>query len=622
MPLRTRMLLTFTLIITLTVLLLGSLLTWNTYNTLKEEKEADALILARLLATTASVVEEFPRAMEDTIGNQMVVEATLVAHLVAVAEEAGLSENEINILLQKIVAETELSEVWVSDAAGHAYLRNLTDIDFTFSPDPELQPQASDFWALLTGEKSVVIQDAQTREVDDESFKYVGVGGVDGPRIVQVGYNATWLGEMRERVGVQWLVKNLVDSGNIDAIRIADSQNETLILSASPEFDTLSLSDLDHDSLEAALENGSEQTYIENNVLKVIVPIYSQIETDEVEILGTAIAYSSIDNLQAALNRELVFAMSGAFIAWGLGFLAIYIFGNSVTKPILQISKAASKLQTGDYQSGTLENVRQRSDELGTLGEVFAQMAKTVAQRDKRLELLKVIIPMGVRLSAEKDFDRLLEMMVIEAQRITNADGGTLYLREGDHLRFVVIRNNTLGIAMGGRTGNAISFAPLALYDKASNPNLANVAAYVVHKQERVHLEDAYDADGFDFSGTERFDQSTGYRSKSFLTFPLEGDEGEVIGVLQLINAIDPDTQAVIPFASDEVVDSLSLLTSAALAGYIRAESLRQEIDKLRIKIDQKKQDEQVDEITDTLYFKRLHAKAREVRAQKNHKKE
>ena len=301
-------------------------------------------------------------------------------------------------------------------------------------------------------------------------------------------------------------------------------------------------------------------------------------------------------------------------------FFANRLFSSWITDPLSKLSSAAHAVQKGKYHSKTLESVIQRDDDVGEFGAIFDQMARTVAKRDQRLQLLKVIIPMGVRLSAEKDFDRLLEMMVIEAQKVTNADGGTLYLRESNYLHFVVVRNNSLSIAMGGRTGDEITFNPLALYDDNDNPNLANVATFVVHSGKRVHLEDAYDAEGFDFSGTKRFDQNTGYRSKSFLTFPLEGDNSEVIGVLQLINALD-EKKEIVPFASDEVVDSLALLTSAALAGYIRTQTLRQEIDKLKIEIDQEKQDEQVEEITETVYFKDLQAKAREVRAQKKRKK-
>jgi DNA-binding response OmpR family regulator len=46
-------------------------------------------------------------------------------------------------------------------------------------------------------------------------------------------------------------------------------------------------------------------------------------------------------------------------------------------------------------------------------------------------DLVRAVIPIGVALMAERDFDRLLEMILEEAQRLCNADGGTLYLRTG-----------------------------------------------------------------------------------------------------------------------------------------------------------------------------------------------
>jgi hypothetical protein len=65
-----------------------------------------------------------------------------------------------------------------------------TGVDFTFSPDSTKQPQASAFWPLITGDKAIVIQAAREREIDNRIFKYVGVAGVDKPRIVQVGVPA------------------------------------------------------------------------------------------------------------------------------------------------------------------------------------------------------------------------------------------------------------------------------------------------------------------------------------------------------------------------------------------------------------------------------------------------
>ncbi len=126
---------------------------------------------------------------EDIIARHMVGQALLAAHFVAVAEKTGMKPGEINAILKSIAEKSALQEFWITDSSGRAYLTN-TGIDFTFSPDPTKQPQASAFWPLISGGKDIVIQGARKREIDDRVFKYVGVAGVDKPRIVQVGVGA------------------------------------------------------------------------------------------------------------------------------------------------------------------------------------------------------------------------------------------------------------------------------------------------------------------------------------------------------------------------------------------------------------------------------------------------
>jgi hypothetical protein len=178
--------------------------------------------------------------------------------------------------------------------------------------------------------------------------------------------------------------------------------------------------------------------------------------------------------------------------------------------------------------------------------------ARRRVQREKKRadDLLDVVIPIGVALSAEQEFDQLLERIVVEATGFCNADGGTLYLRtEDERLEFVVVRNASLGIAMGGPGGQEITLPPLRLYDEATGePNHHNVATYAALCGDPVNVADAYRAETFDFSGTRDFDARTGYRSTSFLTIPLKDSRDRVIGVLQLINAQDPETGQVIPF--------------------------------------------------------------------------
>ncbi|CDK99936.1 Metal dependent phosphohydrolase [Magnetospirillum gryphiswaldense MSR-1 v2] len=179
----------------------------------------------------------------------------------------------------------------------------------------------------------------------------------------------------------------------------------------------------------------------------------------------------------------------------------------------------------------------------------------------------RTLIELGIALSAERNHNRLMEKILLGAKSMTNADGGTLYLvtEHKDGLKFEIMLNDTLDVAMGGTTGKPIPFPPLKLHDDQGNPNHKNVSSYCALSGTTVNITDAYDVDKFDFSGTKAFDAKTGYRSKSFLTVPLKNYENEVIGVLQLINARDRKN-TVIAFGPDITPLIEALASQAAVA--------------------------------------------------------
>ncbi len=191
-------------------------------------------------------------------------------------------------------------------------------------------------------------------------------------------------------------------------------------------------------------------------------------------------------------------------------------------------------------------------------------MGRLPTEATDELELLHRV---GIALSAEKNRDRLIEMILLESKKLCNADGGTIYLcTEADDLRFAIVRNDTLGLAKGGTTGTPVTYDPIPLFETESGaPNEKNVATYAVHAKKSVNIPDAYDAEGFDFSGTKRFDSKNGYRSKSFLTIPMINQDGYVIAVLQLINARGPDGE-VETFRADNQRIVESLASQAAIA--------------------------------------------------------
>lgn len=186
---------------------------------------------------------------------------------------------------------------------------------------------------------------------------------------------------------------------------------------------------------------------------------------------------------------------------------------------------------------------------------------------DNLFERLEQLNQVGVSLSKETDINRLLEAILLAAKKITNADGGTLYRVIDDRtLKFEIMHNDTLDIAMGGTTGVEIPFPPINLFQPDGNPVNTMVAAYTFHHDISVNIADAYIEKGFDFSGTKNFDKKTGYRSQSFLTVPMKNHENEIIGVLQLLNAKDRRSGAVVSFSSEDQQLAESLGSQAAIA--------------------------------------------------------
>jgi len=178
---------------------------------------------------------------------------------------------------------------------------------------------------------------------------------------------------------------------------------------------------------------------------------------------------------------------------------------------------------------------------------------------DRLNNQLSKLSDIGIALSGVTDITLLLEMIVDQAREFTNADAGTLYLKEDDKLHFKIVQNNQLGIRMGGTSGKDIPFPPVELKE-------TNVSAFVAIKGNSVNIPDVYKTDLFDFTGPKNFDKSSGYRSKSMLVVPMRNHENDVIGVLQLLNAQNVKTKEVISFSKDYENLTESLASQAAVA--------------------------------------------------------
>ena len=183
------------------------------------------------------------------------------------------------------------------------------------------------------------------------------------------------------------------------------------------------------------------------------------------------------------------------------------------------------------------------------------------------LEKIARLNDIGIALSAAKDINTICDEILAGAMELTNADGGSLYRISDDKstLKFVIVATKSLGIHMGGTSEKAVNFPDIPLEAK-DKPNKTNVVSFAVIEQTTINIPDVYHAQGFDFSGTRKFDQQTNYKTQSILTIPLKDHHHEIIGVLQLINAKDETTQEICEFTAADQQLAESLASQAAVA--------------------------------------------------------
>ena len=380
---RTRLVLLVTGLLASAVIVISTLLAWNTRNAVLASAEESGQMVANLLARSAGLANEIPSEVEEMLGSQMVAEARIVAHFIDAAEKANFTPEEINRRLRQLADTTVLDEFWITDEKGHAYLRNI-DVDFTFSPSALEQPQAHVFWPLLSGKKDQVIQEARQREIDDQHFKYAGVAGVDKSRIVEVGYNAKYLNDLKARVGLGRAVQALLASGDIDAIWVFDTKLSQL---AGPEVmgpaSARFPSELEMQSMRMALDDGHTRSVLLDNALSVIAPIKSESKS-----IGAALVRIPTDRMWQAVQNQLKIATIIALAVLGAGFLLSLLLAKRQVAPIEALTAAATSVEERKFDPKSLDAVTERPDELGRLARVFSGMGQTVLAREEKLDTL------------------------------------------------------------------------------------------------------------------------------------------------------------------------------------------------------------------------------------------
>ncbi|HSH02777.1 MAG TPA: PrsW family glutamic-type intramembrane protease [Anaerolineae bacterium] len=256
--------------------------------------------------------------------------------------------------------------------------------------------------------------------------------------------------------------------------------------------------------------------------------------------------------------------------------------------------------------------------DLGGIALIHAALrAAQMRQEKKRADqLIDVIIPLGVQLTTHKDADLILEKTLAEAQKFCRASEGIIYLHRNNELLPVILRNEYQNIYQGGTSPNPIAIPPLPFRPDDAD---AHPVTYTAHHHQIINIPRDHAPNRFPTIGSP-----TTPHPQTSLTLPLQNPDGQLVGVLHLSDARDPLNNEIIPFDHnlEQLISSFSLLAVAALDAYQREQSLKQEIVKLKIEIDEAKRDQQVAQITSSEDFNDLQARAKAMRARRQRKKQ
>lgn len=183
----------------------------------------------------------------------------------------------------------------------------------------------------------------------------------------------------------------------------------------------------------------------------------------------------------------------------------------------------------------------------------------------------KDILKIGIEITTEKNKDRLLEKMLNKAMEISGCDAGTLYVTRNGMLFFKIMKTLSMNVSRGAE-GEAIELPPVEYKEE-------NVCAYSAIHRELVNIPDVYSSDKFDFSGPKKYDGITGYHTRSMLVIPMEDAEGQVIGVIQLINKLNKSGE-IISFTDDDafILRSLGSMAAVSLSNMIYLEDIKRQM--------------------------------------------
>ncbi|TWA70508.1 sigma-B regulation protein RsbU (phosphoserine phosphatase) [Azospirillum baldaniorum] len=369
-------------LVTLAVALVTILLAWTTHSAIQTRVEADGRAAATLLARSATLAREVPRDVEALLGDRLLSEATLAAHLVAVMEAGKAPVKAVTDRLKAVADGGGPDEIWVTDNRGRAYLHNIPGPDITFGPDARAQPRQAPYYGLLNRAPEKVVTDAATE--GGKLMKFAGVAGVDKPRIVQVGADVRRLGDIARKAGVDGVMASLLAGGTVEGAWLLERDGRLAVHATGPSAGPLSERAVE--AAKAAAASGETGLLREGDRLIAFAPVPAAGQGAAGQGAGIAVVRLPAEDLSSVVGRHVKIGVLVGLLVLAAGVYGAVRFARSQMAPIERLGEAVAAVEAGRFNPFTLNEAMERNDEMGRLARVFRSMALEASYREETLD--------------------------------------------------------------------------------------------------------------------------------------------------------------------------------------------------------------------------------------------
>ena len=438
------------------------------------------------------------------------------------------------------------------------YDKNLTLLESTDYEDTDFDPRSRIWYQLASENKNLIATDFYKFHIGKGVGKTFakqtnngkGVVGID----LTVNKIAIEFNAQKITPSTEILIFN--DQGIALAINETEGQSENAKNTDVMNLRQFNIKELDRPLFKrlyqeyiSGMTDGQLNFIINNNTWIGSIKTLPTIPGNKIYLAVLAPEYELLKDIRELRNKSIYIS----FILLLIAILIGWLISRYISDSLRALSKEA-------------ENIRElKLDKPFSIESSITEVDELAITMSLMKSAIQEFIEISKALSAEKDFDKLLEQIINQAQHICNADGGSLALVDDDEecLVYSLLKNSKTGIHYGGTSSESIPFEKINLNEDNTTTGLPGIENYLIQSGEIIVSNDIDNDSRFDFSKLRNRYEINNYTCRSILLLPLVNRQNEIIGIAELINPREKGSDKIKKF-SPETISYMEALSSQA----------------------------------------------------------